>query len=76
MAEAHHWVSVVMTFCLELALPVYLGSRLDARWETGSAFSIAGALLGMVVSITHLLYATRESDSTPPDRKPPGSESP
>lgn len=71
IAEAYHWVSIVTTVCLEMLLPVYLGSKADERWGTGSTWTIAGAALGMVVSISHLMQVTREPpDSSKPAKKP------
>ena len=56
--EAHHWVSFVTTIVLEMVLPIWLGSKLDAYWGTGSVLTISGAVLGMVVSILHLIRST------------------
>lgn len=64
IAEAHKWVSFVITIVLEMVLPIYLGSKLDQYWGTGSALTITGAALGMGVAIFHLIRAT---DSTSND---------
>lgn len=63
--EAHHWVSFVTTIVLEMVLPIYLGSKLDTYWGTGLIFTISGAVLGMVISILHLIRATSSTSDDP-----------
>lgn len=71
IAEAYFWVSQVITICMEMLLPIYLGSKLDEYWESKPACTLAGAALGMVVSISHLLQMTREPPNDPPNSRTP-----
>ena len=60
LVEAHQWVSVVTSVVLEMVLPIYLGSKLDEHFDLSPICTSIGVVLGMVVSITHLI---RVSDS-------------
>ena len=70
ITEAYHWVSILMTVTMEMVLPIWGGSWLDKRWETGPALTIVGAALGMFAAITHLmqLTSTKSKSKSPRDK--------
>ena len=49
------WVQQITTISLEMALPAGVGYWLDRRWGTDPWLVSAGALLGFVVAMRHLL---------------------
>lgn len=70
------WATRVTSIGLEFALPALLGGYLDRRWGTGTALTIAGAILGFLVGMFHILAIARETGvAIVPHRKgasPPG----
>jgi F0F1-type ATP synthase assembly protein I len=77
MAVAMEWTSRVTTVSLEMVLPALLGHWADEWLNTKAVFLIAGAVLGLVTGMWHLIQMTRpaasgrgEQDSTR-DETPP-----
>jgi F0F1-type ATP synthase assembly protein I len=48
---------------LEMVAPILLGLWLDAEWGTGPWLTVGGAVLGLVVGVTHLVLLVNRMTS-------------
>jgi F0F1-type ATP synthase assembly protein I len=55
LAVGLDWAARVTTIALEFALPALLGALADRSWGTGPWATVAGAVLGFVVGMMHVL---------------------
>ena len=70
MAAAMRWVSTVTTVSLEMAIPAGVGVWLDKRLGTVPWLTVAGAVLGLVTGMSHLLKVA----GSPPKRNESSTE--
>jgi hypothetical protein len=49
------WGARITTIGLEFALPALVGFGLDRRWNTTPWMTIAGALLGVAIGMSHVI---------------------
>ena len=73
MSSAMRWVSQITTASFMMALPALGGYWLDHTWRTGPWFLVAGAVLGFIVSFSHLLQMTGALKGSP--KKDAGKQS-
>lgn len=66
---ALEWSTRISTLGFELALPAALGYWLDRKWGTGPWLLIAGAVLGFLAFMTHLLQIAKQLDRSTNGRK-------
>jgi ATP synthase protein I len=71
------WGARITSIGLEFALPAFLGYALDRWWGTSPWMTLAGAVLGLVIGMLHVLRlaATLSQTSRKPYRphRPPRS---
>jgi ATP synthase protein I len=74
---ALEWSTRITTLGFELAIPAALGYWLDLKWGTAPWLLIAGASLGFLSFMTHLLQIAkdmgrpkRDGDSDRKEQKP------
>lgn len=60
LAVGMQWASRVTSVGLEFVLPPLAGALLDRRFGTGPLALLAGAVLGFVVGMMHILRFARE----------------
>lgn len=63
LVVAMQWVQQITTVALEMALPAGLGYWLDGKWGTAPWLVICGAILGFIVSMSHLMQLAKASGS-------------
>jgi uncharacterized protein YqgC (DUF456 family) len=61
LAIAMEWSARLTTIALEMALPPAAGHWLDGRTGSSPAFVIAGAILGFVLGMFHLMQMVRQN---------------
>jgi len=61
-SQGLYWASRGMSVGMEFALPALGGYWLDGRWPFRPVGVIAGAVLGFVIGLTHLLRIAAEGD--------------
>jgi hypothetical protein len=66
VSQGIRWATRATSIGLEFALPALLGGYLDRSWKTGSTMTVAGALLGFLAGMTHVLAIARAEAKTPP----------
>jgi ATP synthase protein I len=71
VSQGVRWATRATSIGLEFALPALLGGYLDSRWDTGSTMTIAGALLGFLAGMAHVLAIARAEAKTPPGGRGP-----
>ncbi|MDB5353539.1 MAG: hypothetical protein JWN86_4786 [Planctomycetota bacterium] len=60
MSQGLLWASRITTVGLEFALPPLAGMWLDRKWPLGPLGVIAGAILGFILGMIHLLSISRD----------------
>jgi ATP synthase protein I len=72
------WGTRVTSIGLEFGLPAFLGYGLDRWWGTNPWMTVAGALLGIVMGMSHVLRLARDLPPSPGGRslKKPSSTAP
>jgi hypothetical protein len=55
------WAQLMIAIGFEFALPPLAGSWLDSRLRTGPLLTIAGAILGFLTGMIHLVAIVREA---------------
>jgi hypothetical protein len=55
MVVAMYWVQQITSISIEMVAPAGLGYWLDLRWGTGPWLVAAGAVLGFLIALRHLL---------------------
>ena len=63
MAVAMEWSARLTVIGLEMALPAAGGYWLDTRWGTPPIFVVAGAVLGLLVSMLHLFQILKSNET-------------
>lgn len=67
-AEGLTWASRVMGIGFELASLIFLGWFLDRTWGTKPWLTVAGMILGIIASATHLAAILKIAGQTPTPR--------
>lgn len=75
LVKAIEAASQATTIGLEMAVPAGVGFWLDTRFGTMPWLFIAGAVLGLMVSMWHLLQLAAKADKTRADKKRRNSNS-
>jgi F0F1-type ATP synthase assembly protein I len=64
LTVAYHWASVSLTISMEMVLPALGGMYLDNVCGTSPWLLLLGGLLGLIVSLIHLIQLSKpKSDS-------------
>jgi F0F1-type ATP synthase assembly protein I len=70
MVVAMHWVQQITSISIEMVAPAGVGYWLDGKWRTGPWLLVAGAVLGFLLAMWHLLALAKRvgSGSSGPTR--------
>jgi hypothetical protein len=56
---------------LEMVVPIILGVVVDWKFGTGPWGAVVGAVVGLVMGVTHLVYLSRPKDDDQKPKQPP-----
>lgn len=62
MVIAMQWVQQITSISMEMVLPAGLGYWVDSRWGTSPWLLITGAILGLILAMTHLMQLAKRQN--------------